>query len=236
MAYTKRLDGRKTSELRDITAQVGVIKNADGSAYFKIGKTACYAAVYGPRSMFPRFLQNPKEGVLRCHYNMMPFSGQGDRVRPGSNRRAKEISMITEKALKPVLDLTNYPNSVVDVFIELPETDAGSRCAGICAAALALADAGIIMREMIGAVAVGNVDGTVVADLDYQEEAYDKGHVADIPIAMLGNSKKLTLLQMDGICPSEQLIEALKLGAGALDKIFEVQKKALKNRGEVIRE
>ena len=237
MTYDKRLDGRKTADaLREITAQVGVIKNADGSAYFKIGNTSCYAAVYGPRTMFPRFLQNPKQGVLRCHYNMMPFSGQGNRVRPGSNRRAKEISMITQKAISPVVDLSNYPNSVVDVFIELPQTDAGSRCAGICAAALALADAGIIMSEMVAAIAIGNVDGTIVADLDYQEEAYEDGHVADIPIAMLGNSKKITLLQMDGICSPEQLEEGLHMAAKALDKIFDIQKRALKNRGEVIQE
>ncbi len=88
-AYTARLDGRKFDQMRPIEAKVGVIKNADGSAYFKIGGTAAYAAVYGPREMHPKFMQNPKSGVLRCSYNMMPFSGAGERVRPGGNRRSK---------------------------------------------------------------------------------------------------------------------------------------------------
>ena len=49
MTYKKRFDGRDWNELRPIEAKAGVIKNADGSAYFKIGNTIAYAAVYGPR-------------------------------------------------------------------------------------------------------------------------------------------------------------------------------------------
>ena len=61
--------------------------------------------------------QDPTKGVLRCHYNMMPFSSGGERVRPGTNRRSKEISMVTTKALLPVMELDDFPNAVVDVFI-----------------------------------------------------------------------------------------------------------------------
>src|SRR3989344_1068476 len=146
MAFA-RPDNRKVNDFRDIEAKAGIIKRADGSGYFRIGKTVAYAGVYGPRDLYPRFLQNPQKGILRCSYNMMPFSGSGERVRPGTNRRSREISHVTEKALLPVLDLTEFPNAVVDVFIELPQTDAGTRCAGICAASIALADAGIPMRD-----------------------------------------------------------------------------------------
>src|SRR3989344_2153053 len=125
MSYDKRHDGRQPAQIRPIEAKVGVIKNADGSAYFKIGNTWAYAAVYGPRNLFPKFLQDPSRGILRCNYNMMPFSGSGERVRPGQSRRSREISMVTEKALLPVVDLNDFPNAVVDVFIELPQTDAG---------------------------------------------------------------------------------------------------------------
>ncbi|MBU0472511.1 MAG: exosome complex exonuclease Rrp41, partial [Nanoarchaeota archaeon] len=48
MTYKKRVDGRKFDETRPIEAKAGVIKNADGSAFFRIGKTSAYAAVYGP--------------------------------------------------------------------------------------------------------------------------------------------------------------------------------------------
>lgn len=230
MPYEKRLDGRKQDETRPIEAEVGIIKRADGSAKFKIGETVALAAVYGPRDLYPRFLKNPEAGLLRVNYNMMPFSGHGERVRPGSNRRAKEISMVTEKALRPVVDLTEYPNTVVDVFIELPQTDAGTRCAGICAAAMALADAGIVMKDLVASVACGCIDGSVVADLNYAEEAYEDGPVADIPVAVLPGSGKVSLLQMDGEVSRENLKKALELAQKVCKDIYEIQKKALKDK------
>src|SRR3989344_1138653 len=106
MVYSKRLDGRKFDELRPMEAKVGVVPNADGSASFKIGKTWAIAAVYGPREVFPRHMQNPRTGILRCTYKMMPFSGSGERIRPGSSRRGQEISMVMTSSLEPIVDLT----------------------------------------------------------------------------------------------------------------------------------
>ena len=229
MGYDQRLDGRKFDEMRKISAKVGVIRQADGSATFKIGDTVAYAAVYGPRDLHPKFLQNPQKGVLRCKYNMMPFSGAGDRVRPGGNRRSKELSMVIEKALVPVLNLDEFPNAVVDLFIEFPQTDAGTRCAGICAASMALADAGLFMKDMVASVSVGKIDDTLLVDLNYKEEAYD-GEVADIPVAVMPGTGGVTLLQMDGKVSREQLSEALGMASKACREIYEVQKNALKEK------
>ncbi|MBI2499216.1 exosome complex exonuclease Rrp41 [Candidatus Woesearchaeota archaeon] len=229
MPYNKRFDGRKFDELREISAEVGVIPNADGSAKFKIGKTIAIAAVYGPRVLHPRFLQDPTKGVLRCNYNMMSFSGSGERVRPGPSRRSKEISHITEKALEPVLDLSEFPSAVVDVYIELLQTDAGTRCAGITAAALALADAGFPMKDLISAVAVGRIEDKVVLDVSKEEEDYEGG-MADIPIAMLPRTGEITLLQMDGLVTLNELKEVLKSAKKACEQIYKVQKDALRAR------
>lgn len=229
ITYKKRADGRDWTETRKIEAKAGVIPRADGSAWFKIGATEAYAAVYGPRNLYPKFLQDPSTGILRCNYNMMPFSGSGERVRPGGSRRSKEISSVTEKALLPVLDLTEFPNSVVDVFIELPQTDAGSRCAGICAAAIALADAGLSMRDLVSSIAVGKVEDKIVVDLNYEEESYE-GDVADIPVAVIPSTGEITLLQMDGIISKEDLKKALQLGIETCRKINEVQRNALKEK------
>ncbi|MFH1511295.1 MAG: exosome complex exonuclease Rrp41 [Candidatus Woesearchaeota archaeon] len=229
IAYKKRADNRDFNETRKIEAKAGVIQRADGSAWFKIGDTEAYAAVYGPRNLFPRFLQDPSTGILRCNYNMMAFSGSGERVRPGGSRRSKEISSVTEKALLPVLDLTEFPNAVVDVFIELPQTDAGSRCAGICAAAIALADAGLSMKDLVSAIAVGKVEDKIVVDLNYEEESFE-GEVADIPIAVIPSTEEITLLQMDGIISKEDLKKALEAGIETCKKINEVQRKALKEK------
>ena len=229
MVYTKRIDGRKIDELRPMEAKAGVINNANGSASFKIGKTWAIAAVYGPREVFPRFMANPKEGILRCHYTMMPFSGSGERIKPGRSRRSQEISMVMEQSLKPVVDLSAFPNSVVDIFVELPQTDAGTRCAAISAACIALADAGIPMKDMVSSVAVGQVDGMVVADLNYGEESYP-AIVSDIPVAMLHNTKEISLLQMDGEISKSDLLKALEMAKIATEKVYLLQVKALKEK------
>ena len=229
MAYTERVDGRKFDELRPMEAKAGVIPNADGSALVKAGKTTAYAAVYGPRELFPRFKQNPKTGIVRCHYGMMPFSGSGERIRPGNSRRSQEIAMVMEKSLNAMIDLSAFPNAVVDIYVDLPQTDAGTRCAAISAASIALADAGIPMKDMISSVAVGEVDGTVVADLSYDEEAYD-AIVSDIPVAMTHNTKEITLLQMDGEISKENLMKALEMAKVGTETVYELQMKALKEK------
>ncbi len=229
MAYDKRLDGRKFDELRPMEAKVGVVDRAAGSAMFKIGKSIAIAAVYGPRELYPAVFQNPTSGVLRCNYNMMAFSGSGDRVRPGPSRRSKEISMVTEKALLPLVDLSGYSGTVVDVFIELVQTDAGTRCAGICAAAIALAHAGIPMKDLVSAVAVGRVGGKIVLDLNKEEEDYE-GHATDIATAFSTRTGQVTLLQMDGEVSREELKKALELAKKGCEKIKEVQIAALKEK------
>ena len=227
MAYKKRNDGRKFTELRPMEAKVGVIKNAVGSAMFRIGKTVAYAAVYGPRELHPKFMQDPQRGKLRCTYNMMAFSGSGDRVRPGPSRRSKEIGLVTEKALYPVLDLEEFPKTVVDVFIELLQTDAGTRCAGLCAASMALADAGFKMKDLVCAVSGGVVGQTTVVDLDYSEEASEEG-ATDIPIAVMPRTGEVTLLQLDGEVSKEQLQEAIAMAKEACKEIYKVQQEALR--------
>jgi len=229
MTYVKRFDGRKFDELRPIKAKVGIIKRADGSAIFEIGKTRAIAAVYGPRQLHPTHLRNPEKGILRCNYNMMSFSGSGDRVRPGPSRRSKEISMVTEKALLPVLDLKTYSNSVIDVFIELTQTDAGTRCAGITAASMALADAGLPMKDLVCAVSVGTVGNKVVVDLSKEEEDY-KDSPTDIPVALIPRTGEITLLQLDGEISKEDLKKALEYSKKACKEIYDLQKKALKEK------
>ena len=224
----KRTDGRKFEELRKIEAKVGIIKRANGSAMFKIGDTIAIAAVYGPRELHPRFLQNPEKGVLRRIYDMTTFS-VSERKKPGPNRRSTEISLVTEKALLPVLDLSMYPTSVIDVFIEIIQANSGTRCAGITAASMALAHAGIPMKDLVSAVSVGKVGGRIMVDLNKDEEDFKEfGGATDIPIAYIPRNGEFTLLQLDGEIHKEELIKALEIGREACKIIHKEQQKALK--------
>ncbi|MAG50111.1 exosome complex exonuclease Rrp41 [archaeon] len=226
MTYTKRPDGRKFDEPRKMEAKVGIIKRADGSAMFKMGDTIAIAAVYGPRELHPRFLQNPERGTLRCVYDMLSFSVP-DRKRPGPSRRGTEISMVTENSLLSVVNLDQFPNAVVDVFINITQANAGTRCAGINAAVMALADAGIPMRDLVSAISVGKVGDKVVCDLDKDEEDYEEGST-DIPVAIVPRTGEVILLQLDGSIKKEELKEALKMAKKTCDDIYKIQKKALK--------
>jgi len=225
----KRKDGRKNDEMRSpIVAKIGIIPNADGSAMFQIGKTIAIAAVYGPKKMHPQHSQNPEKGTLRCTYNMLSFSVE-DRIRPGPSRRSTEISKITEWALEPVVMLNKYPNMVVDVHINITQADAGTRCAGINAAAMALAHAGIPMKDMVSSVSVGKMDKTLVIDLDkYEDSEFEDGEGStDIPMSFT-RSGEITHLQLDGKITKVQLKEAIKMAKKASEEIYEIQKKALK--------
>ena len=221
-----RPDGRKVDELREIEAKVGIVPNADGSAMFRSGNTIAIAAVYGPKKMHPQHQQNPAKGVLRCTYNMMSFSVT-DRIRPGINRRSTEISKITQWALEPVVLLEDYPGQVIDVFIHIIQADAGTRTAGINAASLALADAGMSMKDLITSIAVGKVSDKIVVDLDKDEEDHEDG-ATDLPMAMSTRTGEITLLQMDGNMTQKEIKEAVEMGMKACLDIKKVQVEALK--------
>ncbi len=223
--YSKRIDGRDFDELRKIEAKIGVVKSANGSAMFRIGDTIAIAAVRGPRDLYPKFMQNPKSGILRCNYNMMSFSVD-ERIRPGPSRRSKEISLVTESALLPALKLEEFPNAVVDVFVEIVQADAGTRCAGICAASLALADAGIPMKDLVCAISAGKVGGKILIDLNKYEEDYEGGST-DMPVAFLPRRNEISLLQLDGGMKKDEIMKAVELAKKSCEKILEVQRKAL---------
>ena len=179
----------------------------------EFGGNKVLAAVYGPRELFVRRLMQPNRAVLRCKYNMAPFS-VNDRKRPGPDRRSVEISKLTSDALAPAVFLEKFPRSTIDIYIEILEAEGGTRCAGITAASVALADAGIPMKDMVVACAAGKSDGNVVLDLS---EIEDKEGEADLPIAMMPRSGDITLLQMDGHLTAEEFEKALDLALEGCD-------------------
>lgn len=227
-----RLDGRKPDELRPIKIEVGVLPNADGSAYIQQGKNKILAAVYGPRELHPKHLALPDRTVLRCRYHMAPFSVQ-ERKSPAPSRREIELSKVIRESLEPSVFLEYYPRTGIDIFIEVLQADGGTRCASITAASLALADAGIPMRDLVVACAAGKVDNTIVLDLMDTE---DKVGGADVPVALMPNLNAITLLQMDGILTLEEFEKAVNLSLEGCRKIYPMQKEALKAKYVSVKE
>jgi exosome complex component RRP41 len=221
-----RIDGRTATQHRPIKIEAGVLKNADGSAYVEIGKNKVLAAVYGPRECHPRYLQDPTKAIIQCKYNMQAFS-VSDRKRPGTDRRSIEISKITAEALENVVLTELYPRASIDVYIEILQANAGTRCAGLTAASVALADAGIPMRDLVPAIACGKADGNVLLDLNKEEDNYGQ---ADVPLAIVPSTDEIVLLQMDGNMTRAELDHGLDMAFAAAHEVYEIQRDALKRR------
>ncbi len=218
-----RTDGRKWDELRPIKIEVGTLQNADGSAYIEFGKNKIVAAVYGPKEMHPKHMLLADRAVLKCRYHMAPFSVD-QRKNPAPSRREIEISMVIREALQPALILEDYPRTAIQIYVEVLQSDGGSRVAGITAAALALADAGINMRDLVVGCAVGKVDGKVVLDLNDTE---DKEGSGDMPFAFMPNLNQVTLLQLDGLFTLDEFKQAIEMATNGARKVYELQREAL---------
>jgi exosome complex component RRP41 len=227
-----RLDGRKPDELRPVKLQVGVITNADGSAYIEQGKNKILAGVYGPREVHPKHLALQDRTVLKCRYHMAPFSVQ-ERKSPAPSRREVELSKVIRESLEPAIFMEYYPRTMIDVYVEVLQADGGTRCASITAAALALADSGVPMRDLVVACAAGKVDDTIVLDLMDTE---DKVGSADVPVALMPNLNAVTLLQMDGILSLEEFESAVNLAIEGCKQIYTMQKEALKTKYVSVKE
>ena len=220
-----RLDGRRVDEIRPMKMEIGVLSRADGSCYLEWGKNKVLAAVYGPRELHPRRLQKADSVLIRYRYNMAAFSVE-DRIRPGPSRRSIEISKVSREAFEPVVLTHLYPGAVIDVFAEVLQADAGTRTAAINAACVALADAGIPMKGLVSACAVGKVDGQLVLDLNKPEDNYGD---ADIPMAMTSDGE-ITLVQMDGDVTPEEFKKAIEMCKEGCRQIMEIQKETLRSK------
>ncbi|MEA3342961.1 MAG: exosome complex exonuclease Rrp41 [archaeon] len=224
MTKKERPDNRKLDEIRPMKMKAGVIKRADGSAQVEFGLTKVVAAVYGPRQIHPRHQEDATKSVLRCRYNMLPFS-VSDRKRQGYDRRSTELAKVITEALEPALFLEEFPKTAIDVDMEIVQADAGTRAAAINAASLAIADAGIPMRDLVTSVAAGRANKELLLDMTKEEE--DAEDAVDVPMAMMPRTGKITLLQMDGIVTPEDTEKIISLAEVGCKKIYEAQKKAL---------
>ena len=222
----RRIDGRRLDELRPISIRAGALRHADGSAFVEWGANKVMAAVYGPREVHPRHLQQNNKAIVQCRYNMAAFSVD-ERKRPGLDRRSQEISKVIAEAFESVVFAEEFPRTSIDVYIEVLQANAGTRCAGLVAASVALADAGIPMVDLVPAVAVGKVAGSIALDLKKEEDNFGE---ADLPMALVPQSGRLVLLQMEGHMSADELDRALDLGVQGCRVIYDKMKEALRNR------
>ncbi|MEM3483091.1 MAG: hypothetical protein QW091_02745, partial [Candidatus Micrarchaeaceae archaeon] len=157
-------------------------------------------------------------------YSMASFSSLEEHGRSGPNRRAIEISKVTKEVFENVVMLEQFPSTEIDIFIEILQSDGGTRAAGITAASVALANSGIPMKDMPYAVSAGKIGSELVLDVNKIEDNYSD---ADVPVAISPNLGRVLLLQMDGNLTREEFSTLMKMVEKAGSKIMAAQREAI---------
>ena len=204
-----------------------VLDRADGSCYVEWGRNKALAGIYGPREALPQHIQDPERALVRFDYRMTTFSVP-DKKMPKPGRREIEISKVCGEAFEKAIFLERFPNTTVDIFVYIFDSNAGTRIAALTAASVALADAGIPMRDLVAGVAVGKAGGNILLDLTKEEE--DAPDAVDIPIAILPNTEEIVLLQLDGLLTREEWDRVYNLGITGCKKVYELQKEAIRKK------
>lgn len=227
----KRLDGRGFTDFRPLKITAGVLDKAAGSCLLEWGKNKVLAAVYGPREVFPKHMTDPRKALINARYIMAPFSGMEEHSRSGPNRRSIEISKVAKHVFENVVFTEKFPKTMIDIHMEVLQSDGGTRVSAITAASVALADAGIPMKDLVCGIAVGKVEGQLVIDLEKYEDNLGE---SDIPVIISPRTKEVLLFQMDGLLTKQEVSQALDMVFEHAGKVRELQVQALTERFKAV--
>src|SRR5947208_3135259 len=194
-----RPDGRSTKDIRPLSIEVGVLPRTHGSAVFTRGQTQVLSVTTlgpGGDEQIIDTLSPVDTKRYMHHYNFPPFSVGEVRVMRGAGRREIGHGALAERALLPVLPTKEEFPYTIRIVSETLESNGSSSMASTCGSTLALMDAGVPIKEMIGGIAMGLVTSgdkwTVLTDIQGLED-----HYGDMDFKITGSAKGVTALQMD---------------------------------------
>ncbi len=195
----KRLDGRKTTEIRPIWSEVDYLPGAHGSAVFTRGETQSLTTVtLGTKQdekIVDEALNQGKERFL-LHYNFPPFSTGEARPSRGVGRREVGHGNLAFRALKPMIP-ENYPY-VVRVVSDILESNGSSSMATVCAGTLALMDAGVTIKKPVSGIAMGLISENKGKNFAVLSDILgDEDHLGDMDFKVTGTKDGITATQMD---------------------------------------
>ncbi len=239
-ASPKRVDGRRTTELRPLSIKRGYLKNAEGSAMIEMGGTRvlCAATV---EERVPPFLRNTGRGWVTAEYSMLPRSSH-DRIQREVNRghpggRTHEIQRLIGRSLRAVTNLEALGERQILIDCDVIEADGGTRTASITGAYVALVDAirwlgkktpfrDPPLRDFVAAVSVGIVDGRPCLDLCYAEDSTAQ---VDMNLVLTGSGR---IVEIQGTAEGEafserELNSMMTLGKSGIRKLIQAQRRVL---------
>ncbi len=236
----KRVDGRKTDELRELSASVSILPRTHGSGLFQRGQTQALTVATLASTQLEQLIETAEgehsKGYIH-HYSMPPFS-VGETGRIGSPKR-REIGhgVLAEKAILPVLPSKDEFPYTVRVVTEILSSNGSTSMASVCGSTLSLMDAGVPIKSPVAGIAMGVViesakEYKVLTDIVGIEDG-----AGDMDFKVAGTKEGITALQLDVktlMLTPKILVDAFAQAKKARLEILEVMQKAIKEpRGSV---
>jgi len=230
-----RADGRRPGQLRPLALEPDFLESPHGSVLFTQGKTRvlCTATI---QEGIPRWLYGSGRGWVTAEYSLLPAS-TGDRTDREASRgkqggRTIEIQRLIGRSLRAVFDFAALGERTVWLDCDVLQADGGTRCASICGAYVAAARAldrfGLskALRDSVGGVSVGIVEGQPLLDLDYVE---DSNADVDLNVVMTGDGRLVEVQATAEQVPfgRDQLDELLELASKGIERIEAAQQQAV---------
>jgi polyribonucleotide nucleotidyltransferase len=223
----ERPDGRKTDELRLLSARVGIIPRTHGSGLFQRGETKSLSTVTlgapGDQQLLDGMEITGKKRFLH-HYNFPPYSCGEVRPMRAPGRREIGHGMLAEKTLLPLIPSVEQFPYTIRVASEIVSSNGSTSMAALSAAAIALMDAGVPVKSLATGISMGMVSNGVdnykiLTDIQGPED-----HHGDMDFKVAGTRKGINAIQMDvkidGIT-EKMLAEILEQGKAARYKILD---------------
>jgi polyribonucleotide nucleotidyltransferase len=228
----RRIDDRKSTDIRPLSAVVQVLPRTHGSAVFTRGETQALATVtLGTSSDEQKIdaLLGERYKKFMLHYNFPPFSTGEVKFLRGPSRREIGHGALAERALTPILPSEEAFPYTIRVVSEVLESNGSSSMATVCGGSLALMDAGVPIKAAVAGIAMGLVkEGDKVRVLT--DILGDEDHLGDMDFKVAGTATGVTAIQMDnkvGGVTREVMRQALHQARDARLYVLEVMQKAI---------
>ncbi|GLJ47720.1 hypothetical protein SUGI_1007940 [Cryptomeria japonica] len=214
-----RTDARHLLECRLAFLKTGAVNAAAGSAYAEFGNTRVIVSVFGPRESMKAQTYSDV-GRLNCSVSFTTFATP-IRGRLSQGIEHKEYSTMLHKALEGAVMLNTFPKTTVDVFALVLESGGGDLPVVITCASLALADAGIMMFDLVTAVSVASIGRDLIIDpISEEEDCQDGG----LMVACMPSRNEITQLTINGEWSTTAVSEALNLCLDACRKLADIMR------------
>jgi polyribonucleotide nucleotidyltransferase len=195
----RRIDGRATTDIRQITSEVGVLPRTHGSSLFTRGETQALVTTTlgtGQDTQHIEGIIGDIEKRFMLHYNFPPFSTGETKPLRGASRRETGHGHLAERALARILPTDKDFPYTIRIVSEILESNGSSSMASVCGGTLALMDAGVPIKTQVAGIAMGLIkEGDRVAVLS--DILGDEDHLGDMDFKICGSKAGITAVQMD---------------------------------------